>query len=88
LNDFMESWRKHGKAVIDQMRQERPDLYLRAAIALIPRDVRLVDERTQELSAAELRELLEAVRAQKARTIEAKAAGNATQSRENGRTAR
>jgi hypothetical protein len=70
LREFADDFEQHGAAVIAQVRNEKPDVYLRIAADLLPRDVNLDIDMTiraqtaleayrvlKELPRAELREL-------------------------------
>jgi hypothetical protein len=37
VKDFLADWEQHGKAVIEQVRTEKPDVYLRTATAILPK---------------------------------------------------
>jgi hypothetical protein len=37
IGDFMADWEEHGAAVIAKVRDEKPDVYLRTATAILPK---------------------------------------------------
>jgi hypothetical protein len=37
IGDFMADWEEHGPAVIAKVREEKPDVYLRTATAILPK---------------------------------------------------
>lgn len=37
VKDFLADWEEHGAAVIEKVRTEKPDVYLRTATAILPK---------------------------------------------------
>jgi Family of unknown function (DUF5681) len=61
INAFAQDFEQHGAAVIEQVRKERPQDYLKVAASLLPKQMETETRRTRplaELSDAELIELL------------------------------
>lgn len=60
VNDFMADWEEHGLSVIQKVRAEKPDVYLRTATAILPKvsdDGDDFDNLTPEQLDEKLREL-------------------------------
>jgi hypothetical protein len=60
-------------AAIRKVREERPEVYLRCACAILPKDVLVKDAGESELTVADARELLQMLREHRARLIEGSA---------------
>jgi hypothetical protein len=60
LNAFARDFEQHGAAVIEKVRKERPQDYLKVAAALLPKQMEIETNRTRplELTDAELMELM------------------------------
>lgn len=74
LRDALESWKKHGKAALEQMRQEDNSGYVKAMVSLVPKELIVRDAEIEQMDADELHSLLEVVRAIRAKTIDAEPA--------------
>jgi hypothetical protein len=71
LRDLAEAWERGGKAALKIMLAEEPSRFVQVCASLMPKEVALdVGGPLAELSDAELRELMEAVKQLRARTIE------------------
>lgn len=61
IDDFMADWEVHGKAAIATVRKERPQDYLKAAVAILPKQldvsVREFDEMTDDQLERRIRQL-------------------------------
>jgi hypothetical protein len=73
LSDLAEAWAEHGKDALNIMAKEEPSKFVVACASLLPRDVLLTIDREpgplDSLSPAEMRGLLETVRAMQAKMI-------------------
>ena len=54
INDFLADWEEHGAATIAVVRAEKPDVYVRTAAVLIPKEYNLNVNDAESLSDAEL----------------------------------
>jgi hypothetical protein len=75
LHDLAEAWARDGANALKVMIADQPSDFVRVCASLMPREVALdIGGPLAELSDDELREMLEAVRQLRARTIEAEGA--------------
>ena len=54
LADFHADWEEHGKEVIATVRRERPQDYLKAAVSILPREVKVIPGDFDEMTNDEL----------------------------------
>jgi hypothetical protein len=54
LTDFLDDWEEHGKAAIKQVREERPQDYLKVAASILPKEVKVQVSELEEMSDDEL----------------------------------
>lgn len=45
LSDLYDDWQEHGRAVIETVRAEKPDVYLKTVASILPRQIQ-VDNKT------------------------------------------
>ena len=79
-----EDFQAHGKSVIETVRAEKPDQYLKVIASILPKELNVKTEALDELDDTELAGLLEAVRsvASELAAREARAGSEATRSEE------
>lgn len=54
LNDMLDDWEKHGTAVIETVRAEKPDQYLKVVASILPKEMNVRVSELEELSDDEL----------------------------------
>jgi hypothetical protein len=54
VRDFLADWEEHGPAVIKQVRDEKPDVYLRTATAILPKVSEEPDDDFDNLTSDEI----------------------------------
>lgn len=54
LADFYDDWMEHGRAAIATVREERPQDYLKAAVSILPREVKVLPGDFDEMTNDEL----------------------------------
>ena len=71
MRDLAEAWEREGKAALQIMLKEQPSKFVQVCASLMPKEVALdVGGPLAELTDEELREVLQAVKELRARTIE------------------
>ncbi len=50
FKDFLADWEQHGPQVIVKMRNERPDLYLKVAAAIVPKELHITSKGVADMS--------------------------------------
>lgn len=60
--DLYADWSEHGKAVIERVRNERPQDYLKVTASLLPREMKIETTNLSKLSDDELGRLIDIVR--------------------------
>jgi hypothetical protein len=77
IQALAEDFARHGPAVIERVRKEKPDAYLKVVASLLPKDVNLsvrqLDELSDDQLLARLAQLTEMARPLLAKVIEGKA---------------
>jgi hypothetical protein len=69
--DMTENWRKNGATAIQRVYEERPEIYLKVALALIPKEFLLeVSRPLERMSDADLQLAAEQEREQQTKLIE------------------
>ena len=70
VKDFMEHWKEHGAKAMDETAKKHPDVYVRVAASIIPKELNLtndsettIQEFLEEYSGDSLKELLAGLRA-------------------------
>jgi len=58
VSDFLADWEQHGAAVIKEVRETKPDVYLRAATAILPKVSDDGDDDLNDLTPEQLDERL------------------------------
>jgi len=58
VSDFLKDWEENGSAVIAKVREEKPDVYLRTATAILPRVSDDTDDDYNDLTPEQLDERL------------------------------
>lgn len=76
--DLHDDWLANGKAVIETVRAEKPDQYMKVIASIIPKDVNLNVSNVDEMSDAELAERIRTLATQLAPFI-ADGTGNAVE---------
>lgn len=61
IEDFLADWEQHGAAAIRTVREERPQDYLKAAVAILPKEVKVVPGEFEDLSDDELTRYIRAL---------------------------
>jgi hypothetical protein len=54
LNDMLDDWEQHGAAVIEAVRAEKPDQYLKVVASILPKEMNVRVSDLEELSDDEL----------------------------------
>ncbi len=54
LEDFYQDWQQHGKAAIQEVRETRPQDYLKAAVSILPKEVKVIPGDFDEMTNDEL----------------------------------
>lgn len=66
LEDMYVDWAEHGKGAIKQVREERPDMYLKVVASILPKDLNVninpLEEATDEELIQRLKELESVIR--------------------------
>lgn len=62
IQAMYEDWQKNGEAVIQQVRAEKPDQYLKVVASILPKELHVKDATLGDLTDDELLELLASVR--------------------------
>lgn len=66
LQDMYADWQEHGKTVIDTVRAEKPDVYLKTVASILPRDLNVninpLEEATDDELIQRLRDLESVIR--------------------------
>jgi hypothetical protein len=63
FKDFLADWEQHGPQVIAKMRNERPDLYLKVAASIVPKDLHITSQGVADMSDEQVLRIIDAVRA-------------------------
>jgi hypothetical protein len=63
FKDFLADWEQHGPQVIAKMRNERPDLYLKVAAGIVPKELHISTQGVADMSDEEVLRIIDAVRA-------------------------
>ena len=63
LADMLEDWTEHGKVVIEAVRCEKPDQYLKVVASILPKDLNINVNNADEMSDDELVERIRALAA-------------------------
>lgn len=58
LRDFYEDWMQHGRAAIQTVREWRPQDYLKAAVAILPKEVKVTPGDYEDMSDEQLNNLI------------------------------
>jgi Mg/Co/Ni transporter MgtE len=64
VSALQQDFKQHGETVIAQVREEKPDAYLKVIASILPKEVNVNQSALQELSDDELANILDAVRNQ------------------------
>ncbi|MBO6755464.1 MAG: hypothetical protein JJ902_04005 [Roseibium sp.] len=56
LAEMLADWEEHGKSVIEDVRKDKPDVYLKVVASILPKDLNVNVNRADELSDDELLE--------------------------------
>lgn len=66
--DLLDDWEVHGKSVIETVRDEKPDVYLRTVASILPKELNVKVSELDELSDDQLQRQLAHIVAQLAAT--------------------
>jgi hypothetical protein len=78
VGDFLKDWEQHGVAVIEKVREAKPDVYLRTATAILPKVSDDADDDFNDLTPEELDERLADLEARTVALLGAKAEAGGT----------
>lgn len=54
LSDMLEDWEEYGKSVIESVRAEKPDVYMKVVASILPRDLNVNMNPLEDADDAEL----------------------------------
>jgi hypothetical protein len=61
IADICASWEEHGREVIERVREESPEVYLRVVASLLPKEVNVSTNRFDDMTDEELEEAIRAL---------------------------